>query len=377
MYIVQMINALRVGGAEKLIVTFAQAAQKRDIELVVVTLRPNVPEVQAQVESYGVRVEAFNNRKIQAPGRFLELTRFLRRERPDIIHTHLTMANILGASCGLLTGIPVVATLHNTAMSTSDKLVLSSVETFMLRNIIQRIIAVGWKTAEAHQARFGGKSIDVIPNAVTIPTPVDEATRQESRVKLTGDPTLPILLSVSRLEPQKGVFDLIEAFAQVGQSRPDARLVIVGSGSLEGQVKAKIGELGLTQSVHMLGLRQDVPDILAAGDIFVSAAHWDGLPVASLEAMASGLPLVVTAVGDLPRVVLPGTGLLVEPRNPSALAEGILRFLEDPEMMRNSGKEARNQAINHYSADVWMDRLLEVYAQTTSQKPSFQTQVRT
>jgi glycosyltransferase involved in cell wall biosynthesis len=179
------------------------------------------------------------------------------------------------------------------------------------------------------------------------------------------------LLSVGRLEPQKGCFDLIESFALVHQKHPDARLVIAGSGSLESQVNSRINTLSLAQSVHMLGLRQDIPDLLAASDIFVSAAHWEGLPVASLEAMAAGLPLVVTSVGDLPRVVAPGTGLLVPPKDPVTLAASIVRLLEQPELRVELGAAARNHIERHYCANAWADRLLEVYAQTVGPQTDF------
>jgi glycosyltransferase involved in cell wall biosynthesis len=376
MHVVQMINALRIGGAEKLIVTFAQAVQKKDVKLTVITLRQNVLEVQKQVESFGAEVVAFNHRKIQSPKRFLNLVQFLRCQKPDVIHAHLTMATILGAASGALSGVPVVTSLHNTAMSTSDKLLLSAVETFMLRYFVKQVVAVGWQTAEAHQARLGAKRIDVIPNAVAIPEPVHPDVRQKTRLTLTGNPDLPILLSVSRLESQKGLFDLIKSFALVHQQYPDARLVIAGSGSLEDQVKAKVAEAGLKNFVHLLGLRQDIPKLLAASDIFVSAAHWEGLPVASLEAMAAGLPLAVTAVGDLPRVVVPGTGLLVQPQDPEALAASIGRLLEDSTTRIEIGKAAREHAINNYGAGAWVDRLMGIYAKTNPKKSFVTKQVQ-
>lgn len=368
MHIVQMINALRVGGAEKLVATFAQAVQDKDIRLTVITLRPNLPAAQALVESFGAQVAAFNHRKIQAPGRFISLVRYLRRIKPDIIHTHLTMATILGASTGWLAGVPVVASLHNTTMRTSQKRLLSSLETFVLRYLVRHVIAVGWGTAAAHQARLGSRTIEVIPNTVHIPMLPPLESRQAIRSTLLGDPGPPVLLYVGRLEPQKGLIDLLKSFALVLDIHPNARLLIAGSGSIETQVRSSINDLGLEGSVHMLGLRQDIPDLLAASDIFVSAAHWEGLPVASLEAMAAGLPVVVTAVGDLPRVVLPGTGLLVPPEDTVVMAESITRLLDQPRLRHEMGAAAREHIQRQYNASAWADRLLEVYVQFAGSK---------
>ena len=113
MHIVQMINALRIGGAEKLVVTFARAARTKDLKLTVITLRANVPQVKQSVLETGAGVVELHHRKLFAPGRFYRLVRFLQQENVDIIHTHLAMANILGAASGWLAGIPVVTTLHN------------------------------------------------------------------------------------------------------------------------------------------------------------------------------------------------------------------------------------------------------------------------
>jgi glycosyltransferase involved in cell wall biosynthesis len=292
----------------------------------------------------------------------MDLLRYLRRVKPDVIHTHLTMATILGAVTGTLAGVPVVTSLHNTTMRTSQKRMLSSLETFALRYLVKHVVAVGWGTAEAHRARLGGVPIEVIPNAVSIPQPSAPETRQATRSTLLGDPTPSVLLYVGRLEPQKGLFDLLDAFSQVLEVHPGTRLLIAGSGAIESQVRVRVKDLGLEKGVKMLGQRGDIPDLLAASDIFVSAAHWEGLPVASLEAMAAGLPIVVTAVGDLPRVVQPGTGLLVSPGDPGGFAACINQLLAQPELREEMGVAARNHIRCHYNAANWADRLLDVYA---------------
>jgi glycosyltransferase involved in cell wall biosynthesis len=243
-------------------------------------------------------------------------------------------------------------------------------ETFALRHMVREVIAVGWGTAQAQQPRLLNRQVRVIPNAVPIPGPGSRAVRQRARAALVGDSDRLVLLSVGRLEPQKGVFDLLESFALVHHRYPNTCLVMAGSGSLEDQVRAKVALMGLGDAVQLLGLRQDIPDLLAASDLFVSAAHWEGLPVASLEAMAAGLPSVVTAVGDLPRLVVPGTGLLVEPEDPLALAKGIERMLADAGLRQESGAAARDHIKAHYSAAAWADRLLAVYSQVAALKGS-------
>lgn len=362
MRIAHVINALRVGGAEELLLTLAGELRRRGIDLTIITLRPSDPEMLAQAAGEGARVVAFPHRKLWAPGRFYRLQRFLRAERFSVLHTHLTMANILGTAAGRLAGTPVVTSLHNTTMRSQSMPLHSLAETWLLRTSVQRIIAVGWETARTHRARLNGKPLLVLPNAVSFPPPLSPAERSALRRELgCGNPEAPLLIFVGRLVPQKGLGDLLQAFAGVHQAHPAARLLLVGEGPLQEEVQAQVRSLGLGGQVSLLGLRSDVQRLLGACDLFVSAAHWEGLPVASLEAMAAGLPLAVTAVGDLPRVVTPETGALTPPQDPEALAEAINALLASPERRAAAGAAAQARVRREFSAEAWAGRLLDLY----------------
>jgi glycosyltransferase involved in cell wall biosynthesis len=362
MHIVQMINALRIGGAEKLVVTFARAARTTDIKLTVVTLRANVPEVKQAVLETGARVVELHHRKLFSPGRFYRLVRFLQQEDVDIIHTHLAMANILGAASGRLAGIPVVTTLHNVSTGSENHTVRGPLESWLLNHSVEQVIAVGLETAEAQQFRLGGKEIIVIPNAVEVPGETAASRVRALRQELGIAQGSPLLLSVGRLEPQKGMNDLILAFEKLLLSYPDARLVVAGIGSLHDRLNREIREAGLQSQVQLLGLRNDIPDLLAACDLFVSASRWEGLPVSVLEAMAAGKPVVATRVGDLPQVVLDGMGVLVPPGNPDQLADALRLVIADPRCGASYGSAAREHVLKEYSASRWADRLLALYA---------------
>jgi glycosyltransferase involved in cell wall biosynthesis len=362
MHIVQMINALRIGGAEKLVVTFARAARTKDIKLTVITLRANVPQVKQSVLETGAGVVELHHRKLFAPGRFYRLVRFLQQENVDIIHTHLAMANILGAASGWLAGIPVVTTLHNVSTGSENHAVRGPLESWLINHSVEQVIAVGQETAEAQKIRLGSKKIIVIPNAVEAPGETPASRIRALRQELGVAQESPLLLSVGRLEPQKGMDDLILAFKQLLVSYPDARLVVAGIGSLHAQLNREIQEAGLESKVQLLGLRDDVPELLAACDLFVSASRWEGLPVSVLEAMAAGKPVVATRVGDLPQVILEGMGVLVPPGNPEQLAEALRLVIADPRCAAIYGAAAREHVLKEYSASRWADRLLALYA---------------
>lgn len=367
MHIAFIINALRAGGAEKLIATFARAIQDSDHRLTVITLRANVPAAEQEVAETGARIIHLHHRKLFHPGRFRRLVTLCKAESFDVIHTHLTMANILGGLAGWLTHTPVTTTLHNVTMQSEERPLHNRLENWVFRNVVDHPIAVGWSIADAHSHRIGGKQFTVIPNAVTIPEPLDTATRSAVRHALVENPDAQILLAVGRLEEQKGFTDLLDAFAQAHNDHPDTYLFIAGVGSLHDDLAAKINALGLSATVHLLGLRHDVPQLLGASDIYVSSSWWEGLSVALLEAMATGLPGVVTDVGDTAQVFTSEMGRLVPARQPQVLAAALCDLLAQPENWLQMGTAAREAIVAGYSAEVAAKQLLALY--TDIQKP--------
>jgi glycosyltransferase involved in cell wall biosynthesis len=233
----------------------------------------------------------------------------------------------------------------------------------ILRFFAHRIIAVGYGVADAFRARVRNRKVDVIPNGIPTPPAVTRDVRQNLRREITGDEGRILLLAVGRFVPSKGYEDIIEAFAQLYRTNPRCFLAIAGSGRLFDKIRRRVSELQLDGSVCCLGMRNDVPQLLAASDIFVSSSHWEGLPVAILEAMMAGLPIVATAVGDIPKVVTPEAGVIVPPHQPDCLAEALNDLANAPEKARAMGQAARARALQEFSLDTWMKRHIAVYEQ--------------
>lgn len=361
--VAQMIDSLYVGGAEKLQVTFAEAVQGRDVELTVISLKDSKTVIRDELEALGVSLFVFPAQKLLQMNRIRHLYRFLARERFDVLHTHLGYANVLGSILGRFAGIPVVASLHNTKIrEDSDHPLLAALETVGLRYGATRIVAVGHAVAQAQKGRFKGKVVEVIPNAVPVVGALSAGERRDVRTEIAGGADCHVLISVGRLEPQKGFGDLLTAFVEVHRTHPAARLAIAGIGSLRDELDAQIEALNLQDSVKMLGMRHDVPRLLAASDLFVSSSHWEGLPVSVLEAMSAGLPIVATNVGDIPQVIQDGhSGLIVSPEEPEELAQAICTLLDDPERRDAYGAAAQTHIHQTYGPAAWVDRLLALY----------------
>jgi len=166
----------------------------------------------------------------------------------------------------------------------------------------------------------------------------------------------------------KGHGEFFTALANLKDRYPVVALII-GGGRREAEMRRKAAELGLSGRVHFLGQREDVPDLLAALDIFVLPSHREGVSLALLEAMAVGLPVIVTAVGGLPEVVTHGeNGLLIPLKDPEALTEALARLLADPELARRLGDQARRHVAEHFSLDRFGGEINELYAELIKEK---------
>jgi glycosyltransferase involved in cell wall biosynthesis len=366
--VVQIIDNLIIGGAQKLLVTLAGEARAHGLELTVVSLSAAQDRaILDDLAELGVKVTVFSAPHLLDFKRLIHLRRFMASRGFDLVQCHLTYANILGTLCARSLGLPVVTTLH----STVDELrsfhpMIGALEIWSLRYLAKRVLAVGYTIANSFRARLGGREIDVIPNAVPLPVSLSAEERLALRQGLAGEARREMLIGVGRFAPPKGFADLIAAIARLVPSHPNILLLLAGDGPLFGEIRDLVALLGLEKNVLLLGARRDVPRLLAASDLYVSSSHWEGLPLALLEAMMAGLPVVATHVGDMPRLVTAESGRIVPPRQPEALAVAIEQLLSDPARMRAMGASARALALRDYSPQAWMEKLLNLYRELLS-----------
>lgn len=172
------------------------------------------------------------------------------------------------------------------------------------------------------------------------------------RQELGLPPEAPVVGLVARLDHRaKGHLELLQALSLL-KERHTIHALMVGGGRRQEEMRQLAASLGLADVVHFLGNRRDVPELLAAMDIFVLPSHSEGVSLAVLEAMAAGLPVIVSAVGGLPEIVQQGeTGLLIPPKDPEALAHSLARVLEEPGLARSLGQKAREHVQEKYSLE--------------------------
>ena len=362
MRILQMIDILTTGGAQKLLVTFGLKAKLSGIQTQIVCLNSEVNSpVGQELQEMGLPVTYFPAPHLMDAKRMGKVALYLRKNRPDVIQTHLVYANIVGGLAGFATGIPVIATLHSTGQDAWNSKWQNWLEAQIMKRLDRRVIAVGYQTAVAHQHRLGGKKIDVIPNAVGLPVQITATERASLRREIIGDDAKLLLISVGKLRPAKAYDDLLRAFASLHSRYPQAVLVLVGDGDQRSDLEALSRTLELERSVLFLGNRTDVPYLLAASDLFLSSSVVEGMPLVVMEAMMAGLPVVATSVGDLPYMLTADCGILVPPSQPEQLANVAATLLEDEKKLKLMGMHAQEYAMHNFSSSAWLNKLTALY----------------
>jgi glycosyltransferase involved in cell wall biosynthesis len=284
----------------------------------------------------------------------------LRQRRPAVFHAYLTWP--LGAKNALLAAIAArVPALLVTVQLYMD---VPVTPTMLLQ---QRVIAAGvdrFLPVSDHNARrleallrWPRQKMEVIHNAVD-PAPFARLPDPALRRELAGE--RPLVLAVARLDPQKGHPHLLAAAAQV----PDAVFALAGDGPERLALEKLADRLGIRDRVRFLRDRSDVPDLLAASDVFVLPSLYEGLPISVLEAMAAERPVVATAIGGTDEVVTDGeSGLLVPPANANAIASALRRLLDDEGLRARLAAAGRAVVTTDFSADEMVRRVTELYGQ--------------
>jgi glycosyltransferase involved in cell wall biosynthesis len=205
--------------------------------------------------------------------------------------------------------------------------------------------------------------LHVIPNGVDVARYGRPDARASARTALNIAPTAPVLVSVAKLHEQKGHADLIESLPSVVAAHSNLLVLIVGDGPLRERLVAQVDAAGLAKHVRFLGVRADVPDLLSAADLFVLPSHWEGLPMALLEAMASSLPSVVTDVSGAREVTRPGaTGIVVPPGQPKKFGAAIVELLGDRVRAVQMGRAAQEQVVRSHSVGLQAQRHADLYS---------------
>jgi len=302
-----------------------------------------IGKVGRALQQQGVSVDLCRIRARLHPFDLWKMAKWLKKNQIDIVHTHMYASNISGTLAARMAGVPVIIS-HVHAAHEWRNWGRGMMDRFLDR-FRSGYIAVSEAVREAFLEKTGldcRDKVRVIYNAQRFTDEDVAADPRALREELRIPAGSPVVGTITRLVPVKGLDVLLRAARLVTGQRPEARFVIVGKGCEKAALENLTAQLGLERNVIFTGERTDVQDFYSFFDLFALSSHSEGFGIVLLEAMHFGTPIVATAVGGVPEFVRDGeTGLLVPPGSPGPLAGAILKLLGDSALSRRLSGAAR------------------------------------
>lgn len=349
-----LVNGFNIGGAEKGLLELVRRLDRRKYHIVVCSVGHGGP-LQKEFEATAERVVVFEKKYSFDFSLIRKVASLMKQEKIDLLQTTLFYADVIGTFAARLARVPahiswavnahpdgtnVSKLRHRLAYRTADRYinkfvpVSESVRNYLIE---RRHIPAG----KIHLIYYG---VDTDEFAA----PPDQQKKLDMGLKKQDC----VLGVVARLTPQKGHYYLINAAGSIINKFPDVKFLFAGDGIMRTSLENQVHELGLDDYFQFPGFRNDIRDLIRTFDLFILPSLYEGLPNAVLEAMASGKPVVASAVNGIKEAIIHGVnGLLVPPGDSEALAHAIIRLLEDRKLAAQLGSAARKHVVEHFSLD--------------------------
>lgn len=351
----QAVYSLGVGGSERLAWQIAGALNRGGRYRCLLYAVEQGGPMAGMLEAEGIEYRTFSRaRRIDGP-LIARLARRFRRDCVKVVHTHHVGQLLHAGVAARLAGAKVVHTEHE-CYSLSRKRILLLLRA--LSTLVHVVTGVSGPVTEFLRCRVGipAAKLGTVSNGVDIARFQTARGLDRSVLGCAADDV--VIGCIARLEPEKGHLALLKAFSRLRSGHPHVKLLVVGEGGERSRLERTAEALRLDGSIRFLGVREDIPQVMAACDLIALASIREGLPLVVLEAMAAGKPVVATAVGAVSEAVQDGsTGLLVPPDDAASLEIALKGLVTDGERRRMMGERALTRVRSRYS----FDRSAEAY----------------
>jgi glycosyltransferase involved in cell wall biosynthesis len=360
--VAQLLESDGPGGAEVVVFQLAQELRARGHTVIHVGPANGVGWLGERFRAAGFATETYVEGRPPDLRLIRHLSQVLRRRRVDIAHSHEFTCSVYGAAAARWIGVPHVISMHGHATMTQAWRRRAAVR-WAFRNSAVKV-AVSHSTKRQLDLDLGLRPelLGVVHNGIPVRRGDPEPVRRELGVR-EGES---LILAVGNLDERKGHIFLLQALAQLtaGGSPVPWRLVIAGGrgGPERARLDAFAAEHDLRDRVHILGQREDIPNLQAAADVFAMPSLWEGLPIALLEAMHAGTAIVASEVSGIPEAIVSGEhGVLVPPGDSRALASALAELLASPAQRARLAAAARVRAEREFSVQAMADRYEALY----------------
>lgn len=372
--VAHVVLGMQVGGLERVVANLAQAFRGTDFRVSLVCLEEGGPLAE-DLKHNGLPVTVLGKKPGIDWTCVLRLSRWLRKENIQIVHTHNPVPHFHGIAAALLAGVPVrVHTKHGRNYPNNPRRVFLY---RLLSRFTDMIIPVSDNARDValHVEKVAPVKVRRIWNGVDTGryAPADRFQVSDVACQATAQnaeaPGSFTIGTVARLSPEKDQGTMLEALALVHKQLPHARLVLVGDGPSRAGLEEKARALGITCQVDFLGMRSDISTQLSKFDIFTLSSITEGISMTILEAMACQVPIVATDVGGNREIVQPPQcGLIVPARDPQALAAAYLELLQNPSRRAEMGVAGRQRVLAHFSLEAMAGQYAALYRELLAHK---------
>jgi glycosyltransferase involved in cell wall biosynthesis len=360
--VLHVLANLGAGGAERMAVHIVLGLDRRRFVPAVVAYSSRYgSDLEQKLDEAGVKTWFLGKGPGFDPRTYYRLHRVFNEFRPDVAHTHVHVMRYAFPSLMYFKPRLMVHTVNNLAECEIEPRARWLQRLAYRRGVIP--VAVAREVAASLERVYGIGNCPVVWNC--IPTELygsPQTPREIWRARQGFSDNDILFVCVARFAAQKNHALLVSAFAKGPAADPKAHLVLAGQGVLRAQLQEQVNELGLTNRVHFLGLRTDIPDVLGAADIFALSSDYEGNPLSVIEAMAAGLPIVSTAVGGVPELLQNGKeGFIVQPGRADELSEAMMTLLRNRGLRRAMGSAAAVRAREKFDVSAMVRAYEQLY----------------
>jgi len=375
--VMHVITTLGPAGAETMLSRVASGMDGTRFENEIVSLT-GILDLAERIRAIGVRVRNLGMKtNLPNPLLVLRLAQWIRESKPDVIHTWMYHANLVGALAARLAGdVPVVWAIHHSALDPRvDKrrtMLVNRACAFLSRKFAARIVCCSEASLRTHKKlNYAAEKLEVVPNGFDLEQVKPDPTARASVRKELGIPADAILIGIAaRFHPHKDHRNFVQSAARLHERMPEIHFLMCGMDitwqNLELAEWIESADIG--NWCHLLGPRTDMARLFAGLDIATSSSRSEAFPIAIGEAMACGTPCVVTDVGDS-ALIVGETGTVVAPGDPHALAEAWRKLIEaGPPVRRRLGMAARHRVQQHFALPAIVERYQAIYARLATER---------
>jgi glycosyltransferase involved in cell wall biosynthesis len=367
--IFQMLESDGPGGAEMVVFQLAEELRRRGHSVVPVGPCDGVGWLGDKFRAAGFEPQTYVEGRPPDLILVRHLAQMMRRFGADAVHSHEFSMAVYGAAAARRVGIPHVITMHGHQTMTAALRRRIAVRWAFRRSAANLAVSSATQRQLMADLGIGPDRLSVIRNGV----PEREGNPEPVRRELGLEPDEVLLLAVGNLDYRKGHLVLLEALEHLRAGGLDARWRVAIAAGRGGDERPKLeafaAEHGFAERLHILEQRSDIPDLQAAADVFCMPSRWEGLPLAILEAMLAGNPVVASETSGIPEAITSGEhGILTPPGDVAALAEALGALLVDPGLRRRLGAAARERALAEFTIGKMTDAYERCY-RPVNQRP--------